>query len=122
MKAEDQTRKEIDRLLAVAGWLVHGLGKASLQAARSVALRKSPLESGYVTDGAHRSIYTLRRQVQEYFDACVIGLTATLNKQTFGFFNHSLVMAYGPHWQLRQAVADSVHLDCDTAYKWVKYV
>jgi type I restriction enzyme R subunit len=48
-----------------------------------------------VTDEAHRSIYNLWRQVLEYFDAYLIGLTATPNKQTFGFFNQNLVMEYG---------------------------
>ncbi len=40
-----------------------------------------------ITDEAHRSIYNLWRQVLEYFDAYIIGLTATPSKQTFGFFN-----------------------------------
>ena len=42
-----------------------------------------------VTDEAHRSIYNLWRQVLEYFDAHLIGLTATPNKQTFGFFTRT---------------------------------
>ena len=57
-----------------------------------------------VTDEAHRSIYNLWRQVLEYFDAHLIGLTATPSKQTFGFFNQNLVMEYGHE----QAVADGV--------------
>ena len=40
-----------------------------------------------VTDECHRSIYNLWRQVLEYFDAFLIGLTATPSKQTIGFFN-----------------------------------
>ncbi|MBI2363928.1 MAG: DEAD/DEAH box helicase family protein, partial [Deltaproteobacteria bacterium] len=48
-----------------------------------------------VTDECHRSIYHLWRQVLEYFDAYIIGLTATPNKQTFGFFDQNLVMEYG---------------------------
>jgi type I restriction enzyme R subunit len=51
-----------------------------------------------VTDEAHRSIYNLWRQVLEYFDAYLIGLTATPNKQTFGFVNQNLVMEYGRRW------------------------
>ncbi len=39
-----------------------------------------------VTDECHRSIYNLWRNVLEYFDAFIVGLTATPNKQTFGFF------------------------------------
>jgi type I restriction enzyme R subunit len=60
-----------------------------------------------VTDECHRSIYHLWRQVLEYFDAFIIGLTATPSKQTFGFFNQNLVMEYSrPH-----AVADGVNVD-----------
>lgn len=62
-----------------------------------------------VTDEAHRSIYNLWRQVLEYFDAYLIGLTATPNKQTFGFFNQNLVMEYGH----AQAVADGVNVNYD---------
>ncbi|OYY93730.1 MAG: type III restriction endonuclease subunit R, partial [Hydrogenophilales bacterium 28-61-23] len=40
-----------------------------------------------VTDEAHRSIYNLWAQVLEYFDAYLVGLTATPGKQTFGFFH-----------------------------------
>jgi type I restriction enzyme R subunit len=40
-----------------------------------------------VTDECHRSIYNLWRQVLEYFDAHLIGLTATPSKQTIGFFD-----------------------------------
>ncbi len=62
-----------------------------------------------VTDECHRSIYNLWRQVLEYFDSFIIGLTATPNKQTFGFFNQNLVMEY-PH---EQAVADGVNVNYD---------
>jgi len=62
-----------------------------------------------VTDEAHRSIYNLWRQVLEYFDAYLIGLTATPNRQTFGFFNQNLVMEYGH----TQAVADGVNVNYD---------
>jgi type I restriction enzyme R subunit len=60
-------------------------------------------------DECHRSIYTLWRQVLEYFDAFLVGLTATPSKQTFGFFNRNLVMEYGH----AQAVADHVNVDFD---------
>ena len=51
-----------------------------------------------VTDECHRSIYKVWRQVLEYFDAFLIGLTATPSKQTLGFFGNNLVMEY-PHEQ-----------------------
>ena len=62
-----------------------------------------------VTDECHRSIYNLWRQVLEYFDARIIGLTATPGMQTLGFFNQNLVMEY-PH---QQAVADGVNVNYD---------
>jgi type I restriction enzyme, R subunit len=62
-----------------------------------------------IVDEAHRSIYGVWRQVLEYFDAFIIGLTATPGKQTFGFFNQNLVMEYG----YEQAVADNVNVDFD---------
>jgi type I restriction enzyme R subunit len=62
-----------------------------------------------IVDECHRSIYGVWRQVLEYFDAHLIGLTATPGKQTFGFFNKNLVMEYG----FPQAVADGVNVDFD---------
>ena len=63
-----------------------------------------------ITDECHRSIYNLWRQVLEYFDAFLIGLTATPSKQTFGFFQQNLVMEYTHE----QAVVDKVNVDFDT--------
>ncbi len=60
-----------------------------------------------VTDECHRSIYNLWRQVLEYFDASLIGLTATPSKQTLGFFNQNLIMEY----PFERAVADGVNVD-----------
>ncbi len=59
-----------------------------------------------ITDECHRSIYNLWRQVLEYFDAFIIGLTATPSKQTLGFFNQNLVMEYNHD----RAVADGVNV------------
>ena len=59
-----------------------------------------------VTDECHRSIYNLWRQVLEYFDAFVVGLTATPSKQTLGFFDQNLVSEY-PH---ERAIADGVNV------------
>jgi type I restriction enzyme R subunit len=47
--------------------------------------------------------------VLEYFDASLIGLTATPSKQTFGFFQQNLVMEYNHE----NAVADGVNVGCD---------
>jgi len=67
-----------------------------------------PIESFdfIVTDECHRSIYNLWRQVLEYFDAHIIGLTATPSKQTIGFFHNNLVMEYSHE----RAVADGVNV------------
>jgi type I restriction enzyme R subunit len=70
-----------------------------------------PIESFdfIVTDECHRSIYNLWRQVLEYFDAFLIGLTATPSKQTIGFFNQNLVMEYNHE----RAVAEGVNVGYD---------
>ena len=62
-----------------------------------------------VIDECHRSIYNAWRQVLEYFDAFLIGLTATPSKQTIGFFNKNLIMEYGHE----RAVADGVNVGYD---------
>jgi type I restriction enzyme R subunit len=60
-----------------------------------------------IVDECHRSIYNLWRGVLEYFDAYLIGLTATPSRQTLGFFNQNLVMEY----PRQRAVADGVNVD-----------
>jgi type I restriction enzyme, R subunit len=62
-----------------------------------------------IVDEAHRSIYGVWRGVLEYFDAHVIGLTATPGKQTFAFFQQNLVSEY----TYPQSVADLVNVDFD---------
>jgi type I restriction enzyme R subunit len=70
---------------------------------------KLPIESFdfVIVDECHRSIYNLWKQVLDYFDAHLIGLTATPSKSTIAFFNSNLVMEYGHE----QAVADEVNVD-----------
>ena len=65
-----------------------------------------------VTDECHRSIYNLWSQVLEYFDAFIIGLTATPSQDTLGFFNQNLVMEYSH----LKAVADRVNVGYDVYY------
>lgn len=62
-----------------------------------------------VVDECHRSIYSVWGDVLKYFDAFLIGLTATPSKQTIGFFNQNLVMEYTHE----QAVADRVNVPYD---------
>ncbi len=59
-----------------------------------------------VIDECHRSIYNLWRQVLEYFDAFLIGLTATPDNRTYGFFKKNIVSEYTHD----QAVADGVNV------------
>ena len=57
-------------------------------------------------DECHRSIYNLWRQVLEYFDAYLIGLTATPDNRTYGFFHKNVVSEYDHE----KAVADGVNV------------
>lgn len=59
-----------------------------------------------IVDECHRSIYGKWWHVLEYFDAFIIGLTATPYIQTLGFFDHNLVYEY----RHEQAVADNVNV------------
>ncbi len=67
-----------------------------------------PIESFdfIITDECHRSIYGRWRQVLEYFDAFLVGLTATPSKHTLAFFNSNLVSEYG----YEQSIADGVNV------------
>jgi type I restriction enzyme R subunit len=62
-----------------------------------------------IVDECHRSIYELWSQVLLYYDAFLVGLTATPAGKTIGFFNQNLVMQYGHS----EAVADGVNVDFD---------
>ena len=62
-----------------------------------------------VIDECHRSIYNLWKQVLDYFDAFLIGLTATPDKRTFGFFNENVVSEY----TYEESVADGVNVPYD---------
>ena len=72
---------------------------------------KIPIETFdfIVIDECHRSIYNVWRQVLDYFDAFLIGLTATPTAQTIGFFGGKLVQDYSHE----QAVADGVNVGYD---------
>ena len=62
-----------------------------------------------VIDECHRSIYNLWKQVLDYFDAFLIGLTATPDKRTFGFFQENVVSEY----TYEQSVIDGVNVPYD---------
>lgn len=59
-----------------------------------------------VIDECHRSIYNLWRQVIEYFDVYLVGLTATPDNRTYGFFQKNVVSEYTHE----KAVADKVNV------------
>lgn len=62
-----------------------------------------------VVDECHRSIYNLWKQVLDYFDAFLIGLTATPDKRTFGFFEENVVSEY----TYEESVIDGVNVPYD---------
>ena len=66
-----------------------------------------------IVDECHRSIYDLWSQVLLYFDAVLIGLTATPAGKTIGFFNQNLVMQYDHD----AAVADDTGVYVDVRHK-----
>lgn len=72
---------------------------------------KMPIEffDFIVIDECHRSIYNLWKQVLEYYDAFEVGLTATPDKRTFGYFNQNIVSEYSHE----MAVADNVNVGYD---------
>ncbi len=65
-----------------------------------------------IIDECHRSIYNLWQQVLDYFDAFLIGLTATPDNRTFAFFNENIVSEYTHE----QAVIDDVNVGRDGTY------
>ncbi|MBZ0198856.1 MAG: DEAD/DEAH box helicase family protein [Ignavibacteriaceae bacterium] len=62
-----------------------------------------------IIDECHRSIYNLWKQVLDYFDAFMIGLTATPDKRTFAFFHENIVSEY----TLKQSITDKVNVGYD---------
>ncbi len=62
-----------------------------------------------IVDECHRSIYNVWSQVLTYFDAFIIGLTATPDKRTFAFFDENVVSEY----PREQAIVDGVNVGED---------
>lgn len=73
--------------------------------------KKNPIEQFdfIVIDECHRSIYNLWKQVLDYYDAFLVGLTATPDKRTFAFFNQNVVSEY----TYEESVADGVNVPYD---------
>jgi type I site-specific restriction endonuclease len=91
---EQQARTTIDQLLTDAGWQVQDRAALNLSAARGVAVREFPLQTGFadrqsppslplehveinVADNCYHSIDNLCRGMLKYYDARLVGLTAT---------------------------------------------
>lgn len=62
-----------------------------------------------IVDECHRSIYNVWSQVLSYFDAFIVGLTATPDKRTFAYFNENIVSEY----PREQAIIDGVNVGED---------
>ena len=62
-----------------------------------------------IVDECHRSIYNVWSQVLSYFDAFIIGLTATPDNRTFAYFNENIVSEY----PREQAIIDGVNVGED---------
>jgi len=65
-----------------------------------------------VIDECHRSIYNLWMQVLDYYDAFQIGLTATPDNRTYGYFNQNIVSEYNHE----QAITDGVNVGHDVYF------
>lgn len=92
-----------------SSWMQQKLNKK--QAVPVEYTAKIPIEQFdfIVIDECHRSIYNLWKQVLDYFDAFLIGLTATPDKRTFGFFNENVVSQY----TYEESVTDGVNVPYD---------
>ena len=62
-----------------------------------------------IVDECHRSIYNVWSLVLAYFDAFIIGLTATPDNRTFAFFNENIVSEY----PREKAIVDGVNVGED---------
>lgn len=103
------TNKEIDELLE---------DKHLDEAIRGIDFNKEvtynfafPIETFdlIIIDECHRSIYNLWKQVLDYFDAFYVGLTATPDARTYGFFHQNLVSEY----DYETSIIDGVNVGFD---------
>ena len=97
--AEEQTGADVERVL----------GKKEPPPLQYNAQYPPEFFDLIIIDECHRSIYNLWRQVLEYFDAYLVGLTATPDSRTYAFFNENVVSEYTHE----QAVADGVNVGYD---------
>jgi type I restriction enzyme R subunit len=90
----------------------HSTAEAHLEHMREVVFNNTyPCEffDLIIIDECHRSIYNIWKQVLDYFDAFLVGLTATPDARTYGFFDQNVVSEYTHE----DAVADGVNVGYD---------
>ena len=109
LKGEELDENAEDSNPNESTWMEHQRGKK--QAWPVEYNPKVPIEQFdfIVIDECHRSIYNLWKQVLDYFDAFLIGLTATPDKRTFGFFEENVVSEY----TYEESVVDGVNVPYD---------
>ncbi len=95
LSEEEEERSDFER-----SWM-----PSPKQVAYSAALPPETFDV-VIVDECHRSIYGSWRQLLDYFDAHVLGLTATPTVQTAAFFDENLVADY-PY---EKSVADGVNV------------
>ncbi|HUC01543.1 MAG TPA: DEAD/DEAH box helicase family protein [Candidatus Paceibacterota bacterium] len=90
----------------------HSVGEAALKQMRDVVYNATYPPEFFdliIIDECHRSIYNVWKQVLDYFDAFMVGLTATPDARTYGFFNQNVVSEYTHE----EAVVDGVNVGYD---------
>lgn len=109
LKGEELEESAEESTLEENSWLNQKLSKS--KAIPVDYTQNVPIEQFdfIIIDECHRSIYNLWKQVLDYFDAFLIGLTATPDKRTFGFFNENVVSQY----TYEESVSDGVNVPYD---------
>jgi type I restriction enzyme R subunit len=90
----------------------HSIGESFISQSRDVVYNSSYPPEFFdliIIDECHRSIYNIWKQVLDYFDAFLVGLTATPDARTYGFFNQNVVSEYTHE----EAVIDGVNVGYD---------
>jgi len=100
--------QELDEADEESSGFEHPDGGAEHQVGYSAAIPPETFDL-VIVDECHRSIYGTWRQVLDYFDAFLVGLTATPGRHTLGFFARNLVSEY----PFERSVADGVNVGFD---------
>ncbi len=87
----------------------HSVGEAAIKQLKDVVYNPSYPPEFFdliIIDQCHRSIYNVWKQVLDYFDAFMVGLTATPDARTYAFFDQNVVSEYTHE----EAVVDGVNV------------